>query len=271
MGNVPSPSYKQPPVIETVLGVSFAPIKGWQTPYLGLFWSKVRNELPKIEEQPPLESQIESESSSIAQNPYTVTRLQISNSPNVRCWYIDKTDHNLIQLQKDRFLFNWRKGPSDTEYPRYDNHLKPKFEHFWNLFLEFLKEQNLDKPEVVQAEVTYFNHILRDESSPTWNHILKSLSDSVSYSFLPKTEAFHFNQSFYFADGNGRLRVSGNPGVRKADGAEVFVLELTARGNPAGSDAASILKWFDLGHTWVVNGFTDLTTERMHRIWEREQ
>jgi len=30
------------------------------------------------------------------------------------------------------------------------------------------------------------------------------------------------------------------------------------------------MEWFDLGHEWIVKGFTDFTTEHMHEIWGRK-
>lgn len=69
----------------------------------------------------------------------------------------------------------------------------------------------------------------------------------------------------------GRLHVELRPGTRKSDDAKLFVLTLTARGEPPSPDAAGLLAFHDLGHEWIVRGFTDLTTERMHEEWGRYQ
>jgi hypothetical protein len=46
-------------------------------------------------------------------------------------------------------------------------------------------------------------------------------------------------------------------------------LTLTARGAPIGAGVAGALEFLDLGRRWIVRGFADLTTERMHIAWRR--
>ena len=55
----PLPSFQNPPVVEVVLGVQFDAIKALGTPQIGLLWQEFREQLPKTEDQPPLEPEIE--------------------------------------------------------------------------------------------------------------------------------------------------------------------------------------------------------------------
>jgi hypothetical protein len=54
------------------------------------------------------------------------------------------------------------------------------------------------------------------------------------------------------------------PAIRKQDAKEIVRLNLTARGKPVSSTPADILDWFDMGHVWIVQGFTDFTTTKIH-------
>ena len=76
---------------------------------------------------------------------------------------------------------------------------------------------------------------------------------------------------FPLPDSKGNLKVNFKRGTRVSDKVPVLILELTATGPAADSmEKAAMLKWFDLGHEWIVRGFTDLTTPEAHRLWERE-
>jgi hypothetical protein len=67
----------------------------------------------------------------------------------------------------------------------------------------------------------------------------------------------------------GRLRVMMQPAIRRQGAKEVLQSTLTARGRPRRPELGASLGWFDLGHEWIVRGFTDLTTAAMHTIWRR--
>jgi hypothetical protein len=89
--------------------------------------------------------------------------------------------------------------------------------------------------------------------------------------FLPSPEAGRIAFNFLMPEQQGRLRVSINQAIRHTDGVDLIVLQLTARGRPKSSEAADIVNWLNLGREWVVRGFTDLTTQSMHKLWEREE
>jgi len=50
----------------------------------------------------------------------------------------------------------------------------------------------------------------------------------------------------------------------------IWILTMTARLLHHGEeDTLSVLNSLDTGHDWVVNGFVDMTSERMHDLWGR--
>ena len=266
------PSYGRPPVVETVLGIQFKQIKEWNAPHLGLFWQTIRDSFPRFEIHSALKPQFESFGKLIFED--IRPSIQFFDVPPMRCWYIGDDDHELIQVQSDRFLFNWRQGESDVEYPRYEKSVRPAFEKHWSHFLEFLKSEDMEQPDILQCEVTYVNHILKGEGWNTasdWGQVVKPLKTDSTHEFLPPLEVGNFSFNYTMPAEKGRLRVKGSQAVRKEDGRQIIVLELTARGKPDSSSTRDILNWLDLGREWVVRGFTDITTETMHEIWQREK
>jgi uncharacterized protein (TIGR04255 family) len=150
------PHFDDPPVVETVLGVEFVPLEKWHIPHFGLFWHDIRGEYPRFEVQPPLASPIEKFGQEAG--PPQRLALEMLTHPPVRCWFIDRSEKRLLQVQNDRFIHNWRKAGSVETYPHYEN-IRPLFEREWERFCLFLKSHDLGTPEVRQCEVTYVNHI----------------------------------------------------------------------------------------------------------------
>jgi hypothetical protein len=69
----------------------------------------------------------------------------------------------------------------------------------------------------------------------------------------------------------GRLNVSVQPAYVNATREEILSMTLTARGEPLRADTDGVLDFLDMGHNWIVRGFTQLTTPKMHELWGRSR
>lgn len=268
MASSPLPKFDDPPVIETALGVEFAPLEKWSVPHFGLYWEQIRDRFPTFEVQPPAPQQIE--------DPDTVFRKKDgaisvhSGVPPVRCWFIDANGSTLVQIQNSRFITNWRKR--GAPYPEYEKSIRPQFEREWTTFVDFLAENDLGEVDALQCEVTYVNHI---EIGKGW-HSVADFPDvfpvwrgKSGETFLPEPEHVNFDTAYRMPDRIGRLRMDQKRAIRNSDGKEVIQFTVTARGRPSSSSTEAILSWLDIGREWVVRGFADATSEKMHRLWGR--
>ncbi|ULA59829.1 MAG: hypothetical protein LZF60_160159 [Nitrospira sp.] len=263
--------YSKPPVIETVISVQFLPVKGLSNLLFGLYWRKIRSEFPHSELRPPL-GQVTEEFGSRSRRLVNFG-IEVTQEPDLRCWFLDSGRNQIIQVQRDRFIYNWQKVSGNEIYPRYET-IREKFLAEWGRFIEFLGEEKLSVPVVNQCEVTYVNHIEYDQGWKTFGELDKVISPwSGKYSgnFLPAPEKVGLSSSYILPDNQGRLHVSMQPVIRTRDAREVLQLSLTARGAPASSDTKDIMRWIDLGRQWVVEGFTDFTTAEFHALWERKK
>lgn len=120
------PEFGDPPVVETVLGVEFTPLAKWGVPHFGMFWDRIRDQYDHFEVQPPLPSIIETFGEREFPNQ---PQMLFLSSNDVRCWFIDASDRTLLQVQNNRFTFNWRKSEG-VVYPR-DENIRPEFERRW--------------------------------------------------------------------------------------------------------------------------------------------
>lgn len=265
--SLPLIEFDHPPVIETLLSVQFVPLRKLTLAYMGLYWGEVREEYPSHEVQPPLVPIVEEFPPKMG----TGIGIALSPEPDARCWFIDSSSTQLIQIQRDRFIRNWRKeAPPNDRYPRYAI-LRPRFERDWAAFVSFLEREELGRPDLNQCEITYINHIERGAGWESFGDIASVLTPLATPSpvFLPRPEAIIYNARYAMPEKNGRLHVAAQPAIRRSDGKDILQVTLTARGKPASSRLEDIVQWFDIGHQWIVHGFADITTTEMHVIWGR--
>ena len=148
------PSFRMPPVIETVLGVQFAPLPDLTGGHIGWYWRDYLDRTwSRVIEVPCLQDQFERFGQ---QTTWKFPSLQMSVSLPNRLQIIHADDDRVIQVQNTRFLYNWRKR-SDT-YPRYEN-IYTEYARNLELFRTFLKTANLGDISPNQWEITYINHI----------------------------------------------------------------------------------------------------------------
>ncbi|HEY1598674.1 MAG TPA: TIGR04255 family protein, partial [Pirellulales bacterium] len=248
MSNSTLPDYEDPPVIETAMSVEFAPLAEFSVPYFGLFWKTLAPTFQRSDVHPSLSSQIESFDSPRRQPGLSV---EFGLPGDVRCWFTDANGQSLIQVQNNRFVYNWRKR--DIPYPHYDK-LRPRFSAQWENFQQFVTQNSLGDMRVLQCEITYVNHL---EKGKGWQNFA-DLADVISVwarpekgqRFLPIPETVTVAAAFQMPEKSGRLHITLHPAVRPDDGAEVMQLTLTARGKPARTDTEGILEWMDAGRTW---------------------
>ncbi len=266
------PDFRDPPLVETVLSLQFRQLQGFSLVHLGMLWHQFRDAFPLIEEHPPLPSAHESFGMpSPAQMEVTIER----KPPLPRLWLVNESETELIQIQEDRFIHNWRKaGKVSTPYPRYER-VRAKFRDEVEKFQLFLTEERIGQITLNQCEVTYVNHI---EPCEVWQRhgqmegVLRNWTARES-AFLPEVEGGRVQQRFVIRGDSGsplgRLHASLVPAWTAGGQSPILVLTLTARGSPIGDGIDGAFAFFDLAREWIVKGFTDLTTTNMHRVWGR--
>ena len=234
--------------------------------HFGGYWSRIREQYPKSDELPALDPQIEQEPRPIP----PVLAIRSGPMP-LRCWFLDSTGNELIQLQKDRFLRNWRQTGGDRTYPRYAN-LVRKFRKEWSDFLKFLNDEAIGAPQINQCELTYVYHLEPGCGWKDYSELEKVFTTlrKPGEGILPPPELQSWESRYKFPDGRGRLTVQAQPAFRARDLKLILSLTLTARGAPGGSGADDIFAWFDFAHEWVVRSFDQLTQPSMHSFWGKK-
>ena len=244
------PSYENPPVIEVVCGVHFEPPNGFTLPFFGAFWQTIRDQYPVTEEKQPLAPVIER----VKPGEDAVTQIGniiLEPLPLPRIFFIDHTKNWVLQLQRDRFLHNWRKTDENSVYPRFPMVFE-RFSTAWSRFSEFCDSEKMGTIKLLQLELTYINHIPLGEG---WEKVTEigNVTPEIcwrpNHTFLPDPESMGWNASFLLPDSRGRLHVQLRRAIRQKDKRTVLLCELTARGM---HDGASIKSWFKMAREWIV-------------------
>lgn len=257
----PLPSYKYPPVDEVVCGFRFERLRELKVPHIGLLWERFRNEYPTTQHAVPIATD------------KTLAVDEATGIPLPRVWFISKADNELIQVQLDRFYYNWRHRGDD--YPRYPSVIK-KFGKAKSHLDVFAKELGLGAIKPLEFELTYINHIPAGQGWEKIDDLPNVIKDFVwqkeTHHFLPNPTNIAWQVRFELPENKGWLNVKLNQATRKVDGVPSLLLELTARGFGEEKTEKAMHDWFDLAHEWIVRGFTELTTEEIQKkFWKREK
>lgn len=266
----PLPEYRNPPVIEVVCGLTFTPLQRFQAVHIGLLWEQIRSGFPKVEEHPPLTTQVEQLDLPTA--PTSEFEL-MATPPLPRVWFLDEPGNGILQVQRDALLHNWRKLSPEDQYPRFKNVFASFTKHL-ETFTRFVADNQLGAITPVQCELTYVNHIfpnaLWSEGKSVgvlfpdfaWNDSTKR--------FLPIYEGSNWRSAFRLPDRLGRLHANLQLGVLRPTGKALLALEMKARGVTDPNSLERMASWFEVAHEWIVRGFTDMTSERAQKeLWGR--
>ncbi len=263
------PDYDNPPVAEVVAGISFAPLTKLLVPHVGRYWDKFKSQFPNCNEVAPLPVRIEH----FDKPPELIREAGDHQLPRV--WFISSDDNEIVQLQRDKLLYNWRKIRDEDDYPRYQKVMQSFYSKLSD-FKDFIRELDLGEVSPIQYEMTYVNHILIGEGWDSMSDIGNVFPD---YSWEKSSDRFlslgregiNWRDTYELPERHGRLSTTIRNGYRSADNTPTLHFELTVRGFPATSSEDDMQAWFDLAREWIVHGFTDLTGPGIQKsIWGRK-
>jgi len=268
----PIAKFDNPPVIETVLGIQFAPLERFTASHVGLYWSgHLDDGWTEIKEAAPLVPQVVKFN---RQDMFQAPGFRIEESkPLIRTQVILGNQEQMLQIQEDRFIFNWKKRGRD--YPSYDS-LRPEFTKHFRAFQSFVQANNLGDIKLDHWEVTYVNRILKGElwnSLDDWESIFPNVFAPYNEVNGQLLEGFNSRWGFRLGKEEGRLTVSLAHVLTKdendanGDSVEAIDFRLSAQGPIR--DLNELDKSFDLGHNAIVSRFVNMTSESAQKRWGR--
>lgn len=262
------PSFRNPPVVETVLSIQFDELRNFRTTHFGMYHATVKDRFPVVEDKPRLESVIES----FPRVPRVPAfRIAPAGGGPDRVWFKEPPDGSMmLQLQPDRFAFNWCRKDGQ-EYPRYASNQPKLFDEF-DRFREFVTQHELGEVKPNLCEVTYVNHIhpIENENlTECFAAVFTGVNWESSDGWLPQPpEVVSFNRVFTIGEQKGRLYAE-TAIVGDSAKSQFILLKITAR--VIYNDEDDLRESLELAHLWVVKSFVSLTEDQVRQErWEQE-
>ena len=254
----PSIAFRNPPINEVVVSTYFnPPLSDLRSEHIGLFWKEIKQEFPVVSQQAPVG-----------------IRPDIFGSepfPMPRYWFIADDEINLIQVQKNAFMFNWRR--KDEQYPRFHKNIKPTFDKYYGLFSEFIRtETNIADLTVDLCELTYINTLDHCEywaGPPDTAEIIHSFA--MLNPGIDASESLGFSSNFgYRVSSDLQLNISIRSGFRtQQQDVPVLIFEIKTSGRLGQIAKSGADEWFERAHDAIIECFLSMTSREIQtRLWK---
>lgn len=267
-----TPTFENPPIVEFVLGVQFAPLTKMSAGHYGLLWAMLGKEewlLPG--DASPIQDQFE-----LFDRPrwsaYRELGIRLEpGHPIGRFTLRHKDGDRLLQVQPTRFHLNWRKREGFK--PSYKS-LINYFEEAFSQFREFVVSSGIGELRPNQWELTYvdsFPHEVYWNSPADWANFLPGLfgrladTDSLGLSLEHRAAEW----SFEIRPKAARVHITARPGKWTEDPRDSLILTTTARGPLRFGTPEEIRTGFDLGHDKAVSMFLSVVSEDAISKWQK--
>ena len=188
-----------------------------------------------------------------------------------RFWFETEKDDELLQIQQDRLIYNWKR-PSDNLddencYPRYEPVIKNFFKYY-DILLKTLEDKKIESSKPSFLELSYINLIdMPEKGLANIGSVFKDISWSENNRFLPVPENLQHRNFFQIPSLPLRLVTDLSMRQRVRDGKIALHYELSVRGPINNLSSDDMREWFDNARLWITYGFVDTTSEKMHEKW----
>lgn len=257
--------FARPPVEEVVLSVLFSPLDRLLAPHLGEIWQEFKRDgFVHIIEQPPVVHAVET-----FPVPSQEAQLRIGDVPPLaRIWFIHETDTEIIQVQRDRFTFNWRKTEQHPVYPGFTA-ICEKFEDFYSRFRQIVKNMQIGEVAPLQYELTYINQLRHGDGWDTPDDMGNIYNMFVDSPWVG-AESMDFRASFPVADLHGRLHFGIGNRIKLPEELQTLQTDFTVRGFPENAED-TMITWLKSARNHIREKFASVFIDDVQtRIWERK-
>ena len=251
--------YENPPIDEIVCGIRFNPIKHLQSGHFGILWQRFRSDFPRTEDQNLI-------------GPVSEEDLGSSDKlPLPRVWFIHENENELIQVQRNRFLLNWRKRRPEDEYPGYEK-VADNFEKYLSRFQEFIAEENLGDIVAREYELTYIDLIPQGQGWESFGDLEKVFPNLLSLTrkciLLRDVRGINWQTILDLPRDLGQLGISIRSAQRASDNQVLLHMEFKA---VSSQPYQPMRAWFEDVHTTITNLFSNLVSDEIQKkFWGRK-
>lgn len=259
-------TFQTPPINEVVIGKVFEQRPDLTIPHYGRFWGLVEDDFPNCQHAAPVFDQ-NSGGPEGAVDPFT-------GAPLPRVWFVSRDATRLLQLQQDRFYFDWRQvfGQPPNEYIRFDS-IFADYRKYSDVLSAFFLSQFEADIVPKRHDLTYVN-ILR--KGVEWNqfsdlqNIFKGFDFVRAYGDVGPLLQASVRCEFKLRESPGKLTLHIAHAMNAATSEPVIRMELAASCAVSEMDGVKEDDWLRSAHDAIVQGFCEVTTDdAQKRYWKR--
>jgi uncharacterized protein (TIGR04255 family) len=255
------PRFNKPPVVEVAIGVEFLPIPSLTVvPLVELrpVWNDI---YPHIEGQPAIRS------IPLGGPAFSSFNFEVGKGlPPIRIWLLNESRSELLQIQNDRLVLNWRANYGSL-YPHYQE-LEPRFLENWHRFQKAIDEQALGELRPITATVTYVNRFPLYDGETLFDALSIFDPDAPLKNAQPSVQ---LSVALIASDGTTQIGEQKISAARSQDEAKEVQLRSITRAGFLPADDYPIEMALRRAHATAVTSFANVTTAKMHERWERTQ
>lgn len=259
--------FERPPLIEQAISVAFEPPAGFTIVDYGLFWEEVASAFPTVTSDLPLDNPVEMFTEL---RPANVT-FSLMSAPIMPRAMFRNDEGELIQIQANRFGFNWAKE-GGADYPRSEA-VMSRFVSLFRQFEAFITKRKIGELKLKQCELTNLNVIPVSDFGRDYGDVSRALEIDpldLGLSFL-RAETYIRNRQHRIVGGDGtplgRLHTAISPVISNADNSQAFRLEFTARSAPTIATFEEAQGFFAIARNSINGAFNALVKGEMKTLW----
>jgi uncharacterized protein (TIGR04255 family) len=252
--------FERPPVSEVVVGLEFDPIPSIGVMGLAALHSLWSEDFPASQEVDALPP-----SRPASQGPGI--GVFFGQTPGVRLWSVSADGHTLVQVQRDRLVFNWRRLDADRgTYPGVDEVIRI-YSDVVEKFRSYVEGQLHSELRPLVAEWSYINQIeaagdLGKEVFQVWRDPDESLVGDVVQSMFQHVRAWEQPDG----GASGQLEILGQP-LGLGPNA-TLQLTITCKYFMSGTtDLSQALTYCREAHDRARSAFETITTPEAQEVW----
>lgn len=246
---------KNAPLVEVSIGVQYSSDLLTEVEIYRFHEKYLQESFPVVQNQIRLLDIVEEEEPSKVQPTIHISEFQ---SLPGRKFFISEDGTRLVQIQSNRFAFNWRavnQGVNDY----------PSFENVLNEFIALLEKMNKFKNSVLPIdylELTYIDHIEVEKFGTKTFDVDMAINNFL---FNQSLRTFACEYSVWKKEIAGNLAVKFQSAYKNIDGKKLITMDSSCRGKYIGYQSPK--DWFHASHEILKLNFFNSLTDKAKDIW----
>ena len=244
-----------PPIIELALSLNFVPVTGLTVrDMVAVYEDGFAQDYPTFQQVQRVDAMVVGPPKTPVTNIQMMTGLEMP-----RLWFVSSDTKDLVQLQDDRIVLNWRRlGPQEGahEYPGYEVS-RHKFRRCFETAWEALNKRGINGPTLVSGELAYINLIPLAVESRT-----RRIAEVLAFyrQSDPPVAVAGFQAMWMEEVEAGWIHLTAGVGSRP-DNSPAISLTISGRFEIAESNLDEALNRFDIMHNNIHKTFRRVVTQ----------